>query len=381
MYYLFFLGRNTKHSDIINSIKLRNAKKKLADEADQEYEMKQQQLDKIDANEQQKMDQQSSDVSQDNKIPKHHTNVHVHNAHDYENSEKHEHVHENHSHDHYSHDSHDHDHLHHESYSQELNNNQQNNADDLKQDTNQPSHHIESHEQNEKDNAHDEKNKIIQKDDSIHHENYHHHHHGHGHDHDHNDHHGHSHDSNYVEPQAQLNSHLEEQNETTAKVLPVDELNHHQQNHAENNESSQQKLNTDDDVSQNATPRQQQQTNIKYCADLNQIKYLFDNHIQPIYLPLVNLLPNDFQLMLMGESAFVGLNWASCLFLTTILTITLSVWYTLSRLSEGRKLTINVNLNEQLLAATNKIKKLEFDNKTFANLVEDVETKQNKVAF
>ena len=114
----------------------------------------------------------------------------------------------------------------------------------------------------------------------------------------------------------------------------------------------------------------------KYCADVKQIKQLFSDHIDPIYMPLIHMLPDDFQLMLLDETQFAGLSRASCLFLSIVLLIVMSVWYTLSRLAEAKRLGLNVRLNEQLLASTNKINRLEFENKTFANLIADLEAKQ-----
>lgn len=117
----------------------------------------------------------------------------------------------------------------------------------------------------------------------------------------------------------------------------------------------------------------------KYCADLNQLKQLFDQHIEPIYMPLIHLLPVDFQLMLKDETQFGGLTRASCLFVSFVLVAIMSVWYTLSRVNESRKISLSVHLNEQLLAAANTIKRLEFENKTFSNLVADLEGKQKTV--
>lgn len=114
----------------------------------------------------------------------------------------------------------------------------------------------------------------------------------------------------------------------------------------------------------------------KYCADVKQIKQLFSDHIDPIYMPLIHMLPDDFQLMLLDETQFAGLSRASCLFLSIVLLVVMSVWYTLSRLAEAKRLGLNVRLNEQLLASTNKINRLEFENKTFANLIADLEAKQ-----
>lgn len=119
-------------------------------------------------------------------------------------------------------------------------------------------------------------------------------------------------------------------------------------------------------------------TNSKYCADLNQIKDLFDRNLEPIYRPLVNLLPDDVQLLLLDETQFAGLSRASCMILTLLLTLILSLWYSLTRLNEKRKLSLNVNLNEQLLACRNQITKLEFDNRTFANLLAEADGKVKK---
>lgn len=117
----------------------------------------------------------------------------------------------------------------------------------------------------------------------------------------------------------------------------------------------------------------------KYCADLNHIKRIFDQHIDPIYTPLIGMLPSEYQLLLMGETQFGGLTRASCIFVSLVMIFLMSVWYSLTRFTETRKVNMSLQLNEQLLAAANKIKRLEFENKTFSNLVADLESRQKSV--
>lgn len=119
-------------------------------------------------------------------------------------------------------------------------------------------------------------------------------------------------------------------------------------------------------------------TSQKYCADLNQIKRLFDQHIDPIYMPLIDLLPSEFQVALRDETQFAGLSRAACLFVSAVVALVMGAWYVVSRVHESRRVNVSVRLNEQLLAAANHIKRLEFENKAFAGLVADWEAKQAK---
>ena len=83
----------------------------------------------------------------------------------------------------------------------------------------------------------------------------------------------------------------------------------------------------------------------KYCADLNQIKNIFDKHIEPIYMPLIHLLPSEFQLLLLDETGFAGLTRASCLFVSLVLALVMSVWFVLSRANETKKMSLKHKMN------------------------------------
>ena len=68
--------------------------------------------------------------------------------------------------------------------------------------------------------------------------------------------------------------------------------------------------NESDNLIKEAT--QEIKTTNKFCADIDQIKHIFNEHIEPYYLPLLNMLPDDLQIMLNKET-FAGLSTANYL--------------------------------------------------------------------
>ncbi|CAF0955412.1 unnamed protein product [Brachionus calyciflorus] len=108
------------------------------------------------------------------------------------------------------------------------------------------------------------------------------------------------------------------------------------------------------------------------CANLDQVKKILNENFEPLYLPLVNLLPDDIQLILSNEY-FGGLSNVHVLVVLTSMFLLTSLVYLLLKTLEGKKINVNSILNEQLLVQTNKLKQLEFDMKTYQASIEDYE--------
>lgn len=114
---------------------------------------------------------------------------------------------------------------------------------------------------------------------------------------------------------------------------------------------------------------------IKYCADLRPIKELFSNHVEPYYLPLVELLPQEFQHVLLDETPVAGLSLVSCVFVSLCAGFLLTIWFLMTRMNEKSKTLLNVNLNEQLLALKLSLKELGLKNQTFENEINEMDVK------
>lgn len=113
----------------------------------------------------------------------------------------------------------------------------------------------------------------------------------------------------------------------------------------------------------------------KYCADFRTIKNLFNQHIEQFYKPVISLLPEDFQLILLDETHIAGLNTAACLLIITILVVILSIWYTYLKRQQSEQYKQTVRLNEKMLIIENSLKKTIFEKQTFETEYTDLETK------
>ncbi|RNA24471.1 melanoma inhibitory activity 3 [Brachionus plicatilis] len=112
------------------------------------------------------------------------------------------------------------------------------------------------------------------------------------------------------------------------------------------------------------------------CANLHNFKQILSENFEPLYLPIVSLLPEDIQLVLLNES-FAGIPNASLIFLALNMLLVSSFFFLLIRIVEGKKINLNSNLNNQLIWQTNRIRQLEFDLKTYASLIEESEQKKS----
>jgi hypothetical protein len=112
----------------------------------------------------------------------------------------------------------------------------------------------------------------------------------------------------------------------------------------------------------------------KYCADISPIRELFSHHIEPIYSPLISMLPVDFQLVLLDESAaFGGLRTASLMLVAFSLTSLTLVWFLVLKRKETGQREAAKSLNETVLMLNNKIKMLNFDKQTFESELNELQ--------
>ena len=112
-------------------------------------------------------------------------------------------------------------------------------------------------------------------------------------------------------------------------------------------------------------PAQQRLYPSKYCADIAPLRDLFSHHIEPIYSPLIALLPEHFQLVLLDETSFGGMRTASCLLVALLLASLCLIWLLMLKRKEQAQLSVHRHLNETVLMLNNRIKNLSFDKQTF----------------
>jgi hypothetical protein len=174
--------------------------------------------------------------------------------------------------------------------------------------------------------------------------------------------------------------------QTTPPLPEVENLVKESQPTSEINESTQNE--TDDKQLENEpikyikTPRPSYKTNrslypSKYCADISSIRDLFNNHIEPIYHPFITMLPEDFQVMLLDETSFGGLTFASCLLITFIVGSISVVWLLLLKKQHDSETKTTIKFNETVLMLNNRVKTLTFEKETFESEVNTLYDKVN----
>ena len=117
----------------------------------------------------------------------------------------------------------------------------------------------------------------------------------------------------------------------------------------------------------------------KYCADLGPLKSLMDEHIRPIYAPLISMLPDSVQLVLLDETPFAGLSTASCVLLGALLLCLVCVWLSLARHAQRRQVAEARRLNEQLLAMNSKTSGLRFERDAFESCIGELEARVDEL--
>ena len=115
----------------------------------------------------------------------------------------------------------------------------------------------------------------------------------------------------------------------------------------------------------------------KYCADLKPIKELFNSQIGSIYMPLISMFPEEFQVVLLDETSMAGLNRVSCFLIGSAFFTLLLLWFVLLRQSNNQKRLHEQLLNEQLLIIENNLKKSTFEKQTFELELNEMEMKYN----
>lgn len=89
---------------------------------------------------------------------------------------------------------------------------------------------------------------------------------------------------------------------------------------------------------------------VKYCADLSPLREFLNTQIEPYYTPLISLLPENVQLVLLDESSFGGFTTASCALVMSGLLVALVFWFSVVRYMQTNAENTSARLNEQLLA-------------------------------
>lgn len=89
---------------------------------------------------------------------------------------------------------------------------------------------------------------------------------------------------------------------------------------------------------------------IKYCADLSPLKEFLTTQIEPYYTPIIGLLPENLQLVLLDESSFGGFTTASFVLLASCFLLGLLGWFATARYMQTSAENSSACLNEQLLA-------------------------------
>lgn len=89
---------------------------------------------------------------------------------------------------------------------------------------------------------------------------------------------------------------------------------------------------------------------IKYCADLSPLKEFLSTQIEPYYTPIIGLLPENVQLVLLDESSFGGFTTASFVLLASCFLLGLLGWFATARYMQTSAENSSACLNEQLLA-------------------------------
>ena len=123
----------------------------------------------------------------------------------------------------------------------------------------------------------------------------------------------------------------------------------------------------------------------KYCADLTPLKLYFDEHIEPMYAPLIAMLPEDYQLALLDETAFAGLSAASCVLVGGAGVLLVLVWLSfvsgVACCSSGRRAQAASmrRLNEQLLALNNRANAFRFERATLEHCIGELEARVDEL--
>lgn len=112
---------------------------------------------------------------------------------------------------------------------------------------------------------------------------------------------------------------------------------------------------------------------MKYCANFAPIKELFENHIEPLYTPLVGLLPEDLQLVLLDQTPFLGLSNASCALISIVLLCFVTTWLSLIRFNQKSKSKQTCLLNETIVALNNQLKQAKYTSQTYNGVIQDLE--------
>jgi hypothetical protein len=213
-------------------------------------------------------------------------------------------------------------------------------------------------------------------------------------------HHHHHHEEHHhtQETTTVTNDQNAEQQHQTVSPIPSSDLNETILNNNNNNNKPQEQTLTPENIltstpSTAASIMMEKETNIdsndkykivhnpyvqdanptKFCTDLKPIKSLFNDHIEPIYAPILSILPENLQIFLLEETNYAGLSIASCLVLGSLLTLFMLGWFSLLKRKESKQINQTKSLNDHLLALNNKISTFKYEKETLEHVINDLE--------
>ena len=177
--------------------------------------------------------------------------------------------------------------------------------------------------------------------------------------------HGHSHD------------HIYEQHDHTHSASPSDQNN--EVNETEMDNKVPLPPIVDISLSNNEEKEEEINFNLKWCLNLSSLKRVLTSkrYLGSVYSPVLTMLPSGLQSLLLDNTS-LGLNLMSLLLVGNGLFFWLFGWYFLAKRDTTKQASAARALNEQLVAAANKQRQLEFENRTFAALISDMEKKSRK---
>lgn len=93
-----------------------------------------------------------------------------------------------------------------------------------------------------------------------------------------------------------------------------------------------------------------QRTTSKYCADLSPLREFLATSIEPYYAPLIGLLPDNIQIVLLDNTSFGGFSNASCLLASFLLFVVLLAWFAAAKSLQTSAQNTNARLNEFIVS-------------------------------
>ncbi|RNA33353.1 hypothetical protein BpHYR1_046032 [Brachionus plicatilis] len=108
---------------------------------------------------------------------------------------------------------------------------------------------------------------------------------------------------------------------------------------------------------QNPNPHKQ----VRICADFGQVSHFIRTELEPLFQPVLDLLPQVYQIFLQEQTKF-KISMASCLFLSLILLIFLSSWFFVSKSISKKTLDSSIQFQTEIISLNLTLKELSLQN-------------------